>query len=178
VKAIVAVDEKWGIGAAGKLLAHIPGDLKHFRGETLGKLIVMGRKTLEGLPGGRPLPGRDTVVLSRDPSFDAGCKAFTSFGGCMEYLDGFDGDQVYICGGADIYRQFLPYCGECLVTKIDGDFGADSFFEDLDRRDDFRLLDESGRMEENGISYRFARYARLAPGVGGQAAASGAQSGE
>ena len=65
MKAIAALDRNWAIGRDGKLLCHIPGDLKYFKEQTLGKTLVMGRKTLESLPGGSPLPGRENVIISR-----------------------------------------------------------------------------------------------------------------
>ncbi|MDR1135351.1 MAG: dihydrofolate reductase [Clostridiales Family XIII bacterium] len=170
MKAIVVVDEKWGIGKAGRLLVHIPGDLKYFHEKTLGKVVVMGRTTLESLPGARPLSDRITVVLTRNPAFQAAfqstashgdCNVVSSVEECLEYLKGVKEDDIYICGGDDVYRQFLPYCDECLVTKIEGDFGADRFFEDLDANDEFTICSEGEPIIENGISYRFMRYVRI-----------------
>ena len=73
MKAIVAVDRNWGIGRDGGLLVHLPGDLKYFKEKTLGKTVVMGRETLESLPGGKPLPGRDNIVLTLNSFYEAGC---------------------------------------------------------------------------------------------------------
>jgi dihydrofolate reductase len=161
LKAIAVADRNWGLGKEGKLLVHLPGDWKYFREQTLGKVIVMGRETLEGLPGGEPLPGRTTVALSRNPSFKANCSVVSSLEECLDYLSRFNGDEVYIAGGADIYRQFLPYCDECLITRIDAEFPADRFFDNLDERGDFTVAGESGPYNENGVSYRFVTYKRV-----------------
>ena len=69
MKAIVAIDEKWGIGKDGDLLVHIPGDLKYFKNMTMGKTLIVGRKTLESFPGGKPLPGRKTIVLTENQNY-------------------------------------------------------------------------------------------------------------
>ena len=87
---IAAVDKNWAIGRRGQLLVSIPGDQQLFRQETVGKVIVMGRKTLESLPGGQPLAGRTNVVLTRDPGFQKkGCEIFHSLGDALEYLKQF-----------------------------------------------------------------------------------------
>ena len=69
-KAVVAVDRNWAIGKGNALLCHLPGDLKYFKELTIGKKILVGRKTLDSFPGGRPLPGRENIVVTRDPSFE------------------------------------------------------------------------------------------------------------
>jgi dihydrofolate reductase len=163
--AIAAVDRNRGIGFAGGLLADLPGDRRYFREQTLNKVVVMGRKTLESLPGGRPLPARVNVVLSRNPLFRADCEVFSSFERCLAYLAGFDSQAVYIAGGADIYRQFLPYCDTCLLTRIEAELPADRFFADLDAGGAFVRVWESGPQSENGLTYRFTRYERRAAGA-------------
>ena len=107
---IAAVDKHWAIGNRGKLLVTIPDDQKLFREETKGKVIVMGRKTLESLPGGQPLAGRVNVVLTRDESYRAkGCEIFHDLSSAMEYLKQFASENIYIIGGAEIYRAFLRH---------------------------------------------------------------------
>jgi dihydrofolate reductase len=158
--AIAAADTRWGIGLGGDLLADLPGDRAYFRECTLGKIVVMGRKTLESLPGGKPLPSRVNIVLSRNPLFRADCEVFSSFDDCVSRLSASASGSVYIAGGAEIYRQFLPYCDECLITKIEAAFAADSFFPNLDADDAFECVWESETLSENGFMYRFTRYAR------------------
>jgi dihydrofolate reductase len=158
--AIAATDTRWGIGLGGALLADLPGDRAYFRECTMGKIVVMGRKTLESLPGGKPLPSRVNIVLSRNPSFRADCEVFSSFEDCVSRLSAAEPGSVYIAGGAEIYRQFLPYCDACLITKIDATFTSDSFFPNLDADDAFECVWEGEPRCENGFAYRFTRYAR------------------
>lgn len=159
MKAIVAVDKNWGIGKNQKLLVHLPGDLKYFKEKTMGKTVVMGRETLESLPGGKPLPGRHNIVLTSDSCYKTSCPLCHS----KEELLGREdcqGEDVFIIGGEQIYRQFLPYCDTCYVTKMDKVFSADKFFPDLDASPDFYIAWESEMMEENGVRYQFVEYRR------------------
>jgi dihydrofolate reductase len=164
--AIAAADARWGIGFEGGLLADLPGDRTYFRECTLNKIVVMGRKTLESLPGGRPLPSRTNIVLSRNALFRADCEIFSSFGDCVSRLASADPSAVYIAGGAEIYAQFLPYCDECLITKIEALLPADSFFPNLDEDGAFECVWESEPQSENGFTYRFTRYVRKETSVG------------
>lgn len=163
--AIAVVDRCWGIGRAGRLLAHLPGDLKFFRQTTLGEVVVMGRKTLESLPGGKPLDGRDTVILSRKPeplSSALGIEVYDSIGAMLSGLSAaHKGQAVYVCGGGEIYRLLLSYCDEALITKMDAEFDADVYFPDLDRQPDFELVDTGEGQVENGIRYYVTRYRRI-----------------
>jgi dihydrofolate reductase len=160
------VDKRWGIGFKGGLLADLPGDRAYFRACTLGRIVVMGRRTVESLPGGSPLPSRENIVLSRDPMFragagaGAGCEVFSSFEDCLERLLSEDSARVYIAGGAEIYSQFLPYCDECLITKLDAELPADSYFVNLDADGAFECVAEGEPRSENGVIYRFTRYER------------------
>ena len=176
MKAIAAVDKNWGIGKDGKLLAHLPGDLKYFRENTLGKVLIMGRKTLESLPGGKALPGRTTIVLSGDENYEPkaveGARTLlaTSFDELMamllsmEFAEGIDLEEdVMVCGGESVYKQFFPYCNEILITKIDEKFSADKYFENLDElaiSGMLKITYESEVQEDNGIKYKFVKYSR------------------
>lgn len=158
MKAIVAVDKNWGIGRDGGLLVHLPGDLKYFKEKTKGKIVVMGRATLESLPGGKPLKDRVNIVLSRNKGYDADCPICHSHEDLFEIIKDYDEDDVFIIGGEDIYRQFLPYCNVVYVTKIDEEFPADHHFENLDNLEEWKLVRESGIQEEKGIRYIFTEY--------------------
>jgi dihydrofolate reductase len=160
LKAIAVVDQNWAIGHEGKLLAHIPGDLSYFREKTLGKILVIGRETLAGFPGGKPLPGRTTLVLSRDPNYAAPCAVFASLEACLAFLTRFPGEDVFVAGGASVYKQLLPWCDSCLITKIEAAFPADRYFENLDQRTDFQVVWTGEPRWENGFSYRFMEYRR------------------
>lgn len=105
-----------GLGQKGQLLVTIPQDQKRFRDMTLGKVIVMGRKTLDTLPGGQPLYGRRNVILSRDPEYRVkGADVCHSVEECLELLKNYGPDDIYIIGGESIYRQFLPYCSRAEI---------------------------------------------------------------
>lgn len=179
MKAIVAVDEKWGIGKNGDLLIHIPGDLKYFREMTIGKVLIVGRKTLESFPGGKPLPGRLTIVLTENPKYNNDqCFVFKNLqnpediktfcgeieASCSQDLQtnvsAWDFEDIFVAGGGSIYKKFLPCCEELLITKIEGDYNADTFFPNIDDSDEFFLSWESKLHEENGIKYKFTKYER------------------
>lgn len=155
---IVVVDEKWNIGKDGTLLVHLPGDLKYFREKTLGKTVVVGRKTLESFPGGRPLPGRENIVLTRNMACDYhGCHIYHSK---QELLEALEGKDVFIAGGAEVYRQFLEDCDTFFVTKIYETFEADRSFPNLDEMNGIQVTWQSDMQEEKGIRYQFFEYKR------------------
>ncbi|MEG0157078.1 MAG: dihydrofolate reductase [Anaerovoracaceae bacterium] len=161
MNAIVVVDQDWGIGREGKLLVHLPGDLNYFKEKTLGKTIVMGRKTLDSLPGGKPLPGRTNIVLTGNQGFcNQACTVCYSFEELVAKLEIYPKEEVFISGGEAVYRQFMPYVDTIYVTKIEKSFSADRFFENLDEHEAFQLTWQDEPREENGVRYRFAKYER------------------
>ena len=175
MKMILAADEKWGIGKDGELLCHLSGDLKYFKEVTMGKTVVMGRVTLESLPGSKGLPGRKNIVLTRDESFFAeNAETVSSEEELWSALTGTKQEDVFIIGGAQVYKTFLPFCDKCLVTKIYADFDADRFFVDLDKDPNFYCRALSEVQEENGIKYQFFEYERT--GFAGSAMDSEAES--
>lgn len=160
---IVAVDEKWGIGKDGNLLANIPGDLAYFKSKTIGKIVVMGRKTLESMPGGRGLAKRTNYVLSRNEKFEAErCEIIHTDAELEKVLKQHDPDDVFIIGGDSIYKKFYKKCAKCYVTKMYADLAADRFMVDLDEDRSFKVISESEMHEENGIKYQFFVYKNLA----------------
>ena len=157
---IVVVDENWNIGKDGGLLVHLSGDLKYFKEKTYGKTVVVGRKTLESFPGGKPLPGRTNIVLTHKEDYQPdGCTVFHSK---EEFLmaAGSKTDEIFICGGEQIYRQFLEDCNRFFITKIYDSFPADRSVPDLDRYEDVQIVWKSDVKEEKGISYQFFEYVR------------------
>ena len=160
MKAIVAVDSNWAIGKGRSLLVHLPGDLRYFKERTLGKTMVMGRETLESLPGQRPLPGRENVVLTRNTCYDADCTICHSEEELLDIASRCNTEDLYIIGGEKVYREFLPYCDTCYVTKIDQAFEADKYFPNLDEDENFQIHWESEWKEENGTRYKFVEYRR------------------
>lgn len=158
MNAIVVVDKNWAIGKDNNLLVHLPGDLKYFREKTLGKTIVMGRKTLESFPGGKPLPKRNNIVLTGNEEFcSKECKVCYSF---EQLLKELPDEEIFIAGGESVYKQFMSYINTIYVTKIEEEFQADTYFENLDESNEFSLVWQDSIKEEGGIKYYFTRYER------------------
>jgi dihydrofolate reductase len=161
MKAIVVVDNNWGIGKDGQLLVHLPGDLKYFKEKTMGKTIIVGRKTLESFPGGKPLPGRTNIVLTENTAFEReNCSICNDLDELFDEIAVMDGQDIFVVGGACIYEMFLPYCDEVFVTKILETYDADKHFPNLDQSDGFVKTWQSELMEEQGVQYRFEKYSR------------------
>ena len=162
MKMIAAVDNNWAIGYKNKLLVRIPADQKYFRNETIGKVIVMGRKTLESFPQGQPLAGRTNVVLSRKPDYKVkGTVVINTVEETLDYLSQFNTDDIFIIGGEIIYRQFLDYCDEALITKIDHDYQADAWFPNLDELKEWQLVGDTEEQTYLDLEYRFLKYKRV-----------------
>ena len=162
--ALAAVDKNWAIGNRGGLLVQIPEDQKLFRQETLGKVLVMGRKTLQSLPGGRPLYGRRTLVLTRDRSFHcSGAEIYHDLDSLLAKLRTLPSDRIYICGGESVYRQFLPYLDSADITMIDYCYQADRHFPDLDGDPAWQLTQESEEKTYFDLCYTFRHYEKTAP---------------
>ncbi|MDD3746985.1 MAG: dihydrofolate reductase [Anaerostipes sp.] len=158
---IVNADKNWGIGKNNELLVHIPNDMKMFRETTTGHVVVMGRKTLESFPGGKPLPKRTNVVLTTDMEYEAkGAQIVHSKEELMEFLASYDENDIYIIGGESIYRMMLPYCKRAIVTKLDYAYDADTFFPNLDELEDWKVSAESEEQTYFDVEYTFMEYTR------------------
>ena len=158
---IVAADRNWGIGKNGGLLCHLPGDLRYFKEKTGGKVVVMGRSTLESLPGGMPLPNRTNIVITRQQDFEKdGCITVHSISELKENIKKYDKDDVMIIGGASIYNALMEECDKLYITKILADFDADVFIKNVDELKAFKMTEDSPETEENGIRYHFTVYER------------------
>lgn len=165
MKAIAAVDQNWAIGNKGELLAHIPADMKNFRSLTKDGIVICGRKTLATFPNGAPLSHRINIILSRDPAFR--CEGADIVHDIEELLDllagkygAFPKEKIYVIGGASIYRQLLPLCGEAVITKIEKRYEADAFFPDLDRSEEWEKAETGQKQYCEGIGFHFDRYVR------------------
>lgn len=159
MKLIVAVDEKWGIGRDNDLLLSIPDDMRYFREKTRGKILVMGYNTLLSFPGSKPLPGRLNIVLNNEEGCRvSGAVVCDSIEQMFRLLGDFNGDDIYVIGGASIYRQLLPYCDTAYITKMRFNGQADVFIPDLDKLDNWSVWNESELMEHDGIEYSFVEY--------------------
>lgn len=159
MKLIVAVDKNWGIGHNNQLLVSIPADMRFFREETTGKVVVMGRKTLETFPNKRPLKDRVNIVITRDKSYKVdGAIVVHSVEEALDAVKEYNTDDVYVIGGATIYEQMVPYCNLAHVTKIDYEYHADTFFPNLDAMPEWHVTGESEEHTYYDLEYRFVRY--------------------
>ena len=158
---IVAADKNWGIGKDGQLLTHLSGDLKYFKERTMGKAVVMVRKTLESLPGGRPLPGRTNIVLTANPDYKKeDCVIVHNKEELCEKCAEFPADGVMIIGGAPLYNELMEQCDSLFITKIYEEFEADAFIKNADELPDYKVVWQSEMQEEHGIKYQFFEYKR------------------
>ena len=158
---IVAADQNWAIGKDNKLLISIPADMKFFRTTTTGKVVVMGRKTLESFPGGQPLKKRTNIVLTRDKNYKVkDAIVVHSIEEVLEELKKYDSEDVYVIGGDSIYSQMLPYCDTAHVTKIDFAYEADSWFPNLDEDTEWTIAEESEEQTYLDLEYTFVKYVR------------------
>ena len=156
---IVAVGADWGIGCEGDLLFSIPEDMKYFRTMTQGKVVVMGRKTLESLPGGKPLKNRTNIVLSQNPDYQVeDAQVCQSLDEVLAAVRGYAEDEVMVIGGAGIYRALLPYCKRAYVTHVEATAPADTYFPDLTKEPGWALVKEGEQQEHEGLRYRFCVY--------------------
>lgn len=159
---IVAVDENWAIGYQGQLLVSIPADMKFFRETTTGKVVAMGRKTLESFPGGQPLKKRTNIVLTKDSNYkvkDAVC--VHTIEEMISELEQYDEDEIYVIGGESIYRQLLPYCKTAYVTRIHHTYLADTYFPNLDESDEWQMTGISDEQTYFDLEYEFTKYERV-----------------
>lgn len=158
---IVAVDKNWGIGYKNSLLVSIPEDMKFFRNETAGKVVIMGRRTLESFPGGLPLKNRTNIVLTKNRNYRAkGAVVLHSVEEILEEVKSYPAEDVYVIGGDSVYRQFLPYCNVAHVTRIDHAYEADAWFPDISSMPQWVLTGESEEKTCFDLEYRFCRYER------------------
>lgn len=156
---IVAVDQNWAIGKDNSLLESIPEDMKFFRETTTGNVVVMGRKTLESFPGGRPLKNRTNIVLTNNRTFEKeGAITVHSIDELDEVLTQFASDRIYVIGGASIYRLLLNRCDTAYITKIHHAYDADTWFPNLDEKPEWELAACSDVKEYQNLTYCFCTY--------------------
>ena len=161
MKAILAADKNWGIGYNNHLLVSIPSDMKFFRQTTTGKVVVMGRKTLESFPNGMPLKNRTNIVLSGNQNYQVkDAVVVHSEDELIEELEKYDTDDIFVIGGESVYRMMLPHCDTVYVTKIDRAFQADTFFPDLDEMDEWVMTEESEEQTCFDLEFCFTKYER------------------
>ena len=159
ISIIVAVSDDWGIGMNNELLWHIPEDLKRFKKLTMGKTIIMGKRTWESLPR-RPLPGRKNIVLTDIPDecIDGSVTAYTiedALSKCVQ------DEEIFIIGGGMVYRQFMPIADRLYITHVHKKAPADVWFPKIDRRK-WKIIEKEECIseDENRIPYTYVVYGR------------------
>ncbi len=161
MKLIAAVDNNWAIGRNGRLLVSIPEDMKFFREETYGKVVIMGRKTLESLKDRSGLMGRTNIVITSNmdykPKDAAVCHSIEE---ALEEASKYDSDDVYVIGGGTIYEQMLDYCNEAHITKVDYEYDADTYCPNLDENPQWKIAASSDEKTYFDIVYEFVKYVK------------------
>lgn len=155
---IVAVYDDWGIGRDGTQPVALAADRKFFRETTQGAMVIVGRKTLADFPGGRPLPKRINVVLTRGSVDTEGVVVCHSPEEAAELAK--TADRAMVIGGGSIYRQMMPMCDTAYITKVHTTVDCDTYFPNLDEDPDWKLTEVLCSGEENGIGYEMCLYKR------------------
>lgn len=154
---ILAMSEDRVIGVKNTLPWHLPADLKYFRQVTTGHPVVMGRKTYESI--GKPLPGRENIILTRQADYEvAGCRVIHS----MDEILGETQGEMFVIGGAEIFKETLPYADRLYITMIHGAFAGDTYFPEIDPAQ-WRLVSETkGTVDEKNVyEHEFLVYERV-----------------
>ena len=159
MEAIVAVFSDWGIGSEGTQQLVLKADRAHFRALTAGAAVIVGRRTLGDFPGGRPLKGRQNIVVTRQNIEIGGAEVAHSTDEALALAAKYP--RTLVIGGASVYRQFLPYVDTVHITKIDRAPASDSFFENLDASPDWQVREAEDWREEDGVRYCFVTYKRV-----------------
>lgn len=156
---IAVVDKNWAIGKNNQLLVRIPADQKFFREMTTGKVVVMGRKTLESFPNGQPLKNRTNIVLTHNKDYAVkDAIVVHSLDELHEELKKYDSEDVFVIGGEKIYEQLLDECDVAHITKIDFAYDADAYFPNLDQNSDWEITGDSEEQTYFDLEYYFYRY--------------------
>ena len=166
---ILAASQNGAIGKDNKLLWHIPEDLAHFKKLTASHAVIMGRKTYDSILGylGRPLPGRQSIVLTSQPDFTTAQGVFvtddlqTALQEAQIYADAQGQERVFCIGGGSVYEAYLPLAEEIFLTKVHDDFAADSYF-DLSALGNFTENTEfTQSFEDNTPPFSFHHYEKV-----------------
>lgn len=164
---IVAADRNWAIGKGGDLIYSVPEDMKYFRRMTQGKIVVMGRKTLESFPGGKPLPKRVNVVLSSNREYAPdGTVSVHNYTELFAEIAKYPEDEVMLIGGGRLYTDLAKYCRRAYITLIDAETdGVDTLIPNFDELEGWSLESVSEPIETGGYTIRFATYLNESPAI-------------
>ncbi len=161
---IAAVDANWAIGHANSLLVRIPEDQKRFRQMTTGKVVVLGRKTLSTFPNGIPLSERNNIILSGNPNFNPrGAAIVNTVEQLFETLKEYNSEDIFVVGGGMMYEMLYDYCDTAYLTKLNYKYQADTYFPNLDLKENWEVVDESEEMTYFSIEYNYVTYKNKCP---------------
>lgn len=158
---IVVVDEKWGIGRNNGLLFRLKKDMKRFRETTTGKVVVMGANTFYSFPKGA-LPNRVNVVLDSSGAQHEGTVSVSTLDELYKVISKYDTDDVFVIGGATVYKLMLDECKTAFVTKVQADGSAQLFFPNLDELPNWKLIEQSNEIDDEGYTITFCKYVNVA----------------
>lgn len=160
---IVVVDKNYGIGKDNNLLTYLPEDLKYYKRTTLNKVVVMGRKTLESLPGGKPFKERTNIIISRNKAYKCeGAIVVHCLDELFEELKKYPTNDIFIVGGAEIYNQLYSYCKYGYITKIKASFDANRHLDRIEDMPNWELIWQSEVQEYKGIEFVWTKYENTA----------------
>lgn len=161
-----AVDNNWNIGIDGGMLVSISKDLRRFRETTEGNIVVMGRRTLEAIPGKKALPNRENIVVTRNKDFkDEGFHLLNDLDKLDELVKEIDPEgkmEVFVTGGESIVRQLMPKCNRAYITKILKSYDkSDTAIPNLDQSSEWKVIEESEVHSEGDIMFKYVDYERI-----------------
>ena len=154
---IVVVDNKWGIGKNNNLLFSLKKDMAFFRQTTTGKVVVMGAKTFQTFPNGA-LPNRVNIVLDHQGNNHDGATTVTTVEDLFALLQNYNTDDVFVIGGATVYKLLLNHCQTAYVTKVQADGDAEVFFPNLDEMESWQLVETSEDVQDGNYTINFCKY--------------------
>lgn len=161
MKLIAAVDNNWAIGNKGALLVRIRTDQMNFRALTTGKVVILGRKTLETFPQKQPLANRTNIILSKNPDYKVkDAIVVHSMDELMDELKKYDTDDVFVIGGESIYKALESMCDTAIITKVEHSYEADAYFPNLDENPEWELVEEGEEQICFDLSFTFNTYKR------------------
>ncbi len=142
MKAIACVSNNWGIGFNNNLLFNMKEDMLHFKENTIHKVCVMGYNTFKGLPNSKPLPNRINIVLTSKHRNLQDVIVCASLNDLFRELNNFPTDDIYVIGGEKVYNTLLPYCNEAIITKVNIEKEADTYFKNLDKLKNWEVVEK------------------------------------
>ncbi|AZV43977.1 dihydrofolate reductase [Peribacillus asahii] len=154
ISLIVAMDQNWVIGKDNQLPWYLPADLQYFKKVTMGKPIIMGRKTFESI--GRVLPGRENIIVTRNQSYtNSDCTILHTIDEIKQYADQSE-QEVFVIGGAEIFKEILPVTDRIYITEIEASFEGDTYFPSLDENEWTTRSSTPGIVDEKNVyAHRF-----------------------